>query len=266
MTIDIDRYVDVTAGVAVGAAGSSSGGAGFDPGSLGHDLYLSLDPADTDTVTLDGSGYVTRLTDSVGGRQFDAPNQAGSPLFDPTGFNGFPGIKPDGVNDWLNYEAGLNIPAPFEIFYLYNALRTGAGTDTLFDWGTGDNSQTLSLRSLNASTLRYSALRIPRQDAIATVNNQAADRPFVGLNLLHGVVYSGLVGTPQHQLYVNGVAGTSNNILPIFLNSGARCRLFSRADGAFYLANGIFGGMWITALLDTERRAKMLANLRARLV
>lgn len=272
MTIDIDRYVDIEAGVGAGAAGASSGGAGFNPGSLGKALYLALDPLNRDSLTLDDQGFLTAFLDTAGNRSFTPPNQAGSPLYDPTGFNGFPGLVFDGVNDYLRWVGALNIPAPFTVWAIVNTQDLpNTGTKVLIDYGDGQINTTFSLRSAGGggNTYRYLYMRVPRQDAVATINNDNPANPYFGYCLVRADVENGLAGSPRHQLYLNDLPGVDNNILPILMATsttwiGANANTTSPS----VFSKMTLGGLWFTAPLghDTDEANAMEAFMRARLI
>ncbi len=99
-------------------------GTAFSPLSIPGSV-LWLDATDEDTITKDGSDFVSNWADKSGaGNDMTQPTATNQPLFLSSGINGLPVIEFDGSNDFLNgTNAIANLPGTGSAFTLFFVAR-----------------------------------------------------------------------------------------------------------------------------------------------
>lgn len=137
--------------------------ASFDPLSyFNADLGFFLSALDIDTITKDGSNYVSSWQCQKTGYNFTTPNASEEPTYNPTGMGGYPTID-FSIGNLLMYEHST---------YLYNTDSVGEIWVVKQLNNNAQNGYYLSF-SRNNTTTRWSAFR-----NINTIQN---DFPVLGL-------------------------------------------------------------------------------------
>jgi hypothetical protein len=197
--------------------GASSPVPVYDPvAALGSDGIAWWNPDRSDLITKDGSNLIGSYTDVIGGYTVTQATGSAKPTYASTGFNGFPGISTDGIDDTLAFMTALPaaIPigaTPCEIWAVVQNADQGSTTSRMVaGYGGATNGRALGR-----------AIAGPK--GLAQTEGSLVTGSTITLNLRH--VLRSKVGATTTTLVVDNAETASATVTPATANN--RLRLFS---------------------------------------
>lgn len=235
------------------------GGVAWTPVALGAALLAWWTADRADLLTLSGA-QVTSWKDVVAGYDMAQGVSAARPVYSATGWNGFPGISSDGVDDELTL-GSVSWPsgaAPSELWALVqqDALVADTTSRTALSYGGASTASGRGLRRVVSGGANRGALAVG-DGAVLTTDTETT----VNLSTRH--VMRGIIGGAASTVSVDAATTSGSAVVPN--TSTSRTRLFAaNASAASLFWNGKARDFLITQPLSIDQAVQLAAYLNAR--